>query len=397
VLAAFAAVLALGSATPASAATLQSLTCKSASVISGGSDSCTVKLSAAAPSGGTVITLTSSTSLLVAPASVTVAANATTATFQVTSKAVGQTYNTTLYAKSSGVALTYAIQLQPPTLSAITCTNSTIAASSTDNCTVALTGVAVSPGVAVTLKSNSTLLTTPSSVTVAASASSASFTVQAGAVSTSTAASLTATSGTISKSFAVELGTASRPQLTLASSSIAFGNVVVDEPATQTVVLTSSGTSALTLSAITVSGTGYSVSGLSLPLTLAPGASATLNVIFDPTTVSSSATAGTVTLASNSSTGAASIALSGTGVTPNYAVDLSWVAPTSSTDAVAGYGIYRASNGSASYSLVGTTTGTTSFVDTTVANGNTYAYYVVSEDASGNISSPSSVYSAKIP
>ena len=58
--------------------------------VTGGADSTgTVTLSAAAPAGGAVVALTSSnTNAATVPASVTVAAGATTATFAVTTKSV---------------------------------------------------------------------------------------------------------------------------------------------------------------------------------------------------------------------------------------------------------------------------------------------------------------------
>ena len=72
--------------------------------------------------------------------------------------------------------------------------------------------------------------------------------------------------------------------LSLQSTSVAFGDVNVGTPSYQLVTLTSSGTAAVTVSAGSVSGTGYSISGVSFPLTLNSGATATLDIEFDPTT-----------------------------------------------------------------------------------------------------------------
>ena len=72
----------------------------------------------------------------------------------------------------------------------------------------------------------------------------------------------------------------------------------------------------------------------------------TLDVQFDPATVG--ALTGQLTIQSNSSSnGTVVISLTGTGETVAHYVDLSWQAPGSSADPVAGYNIYRSTGGSA--------------------------------------------------
>jgi len=185
--------------------------------------------------------------------------------------------------------------------------------------------------------------------------------------------------------------------LTLQSTSVAFGDVSLNTPATQTVELTSSGTAALTISAASVTGAGFSLTGSSFPLTLEPEQTATLDIQFDPTVTG--ATTGAVTLTTDTSAGTAMIALSGTGeTTASYEVDLSWNAPTSSTDPVAGYDVYRTVSGSSSYQLLNSSVDDiTSYADTTAQTGTAYTYYVVSVDASGNQSAPSNLFSATVP
>ena len=102
------------------------------------------------------------------------------------------------------------------------------------------------------------------------------------------------------------------PTLTLSTATVSFGTVAVGATGTGSVTLTSSGTAPLVLSAGTVSGTGFTISGVSFPLTLNPGQTATLTVSFAPT--AAGAVSGAVTLTSNSSTGTSTtITLSGTG------------------------------------------------------------------------------------
>lgn len=187
------------------------------------------------------------------------------------------------------------------------------------------------------------------------------------------------------------------PALTLGASSVSFGNVNLNTTATQSVSLSSSGTAALTISAGSVTGAGFSISGLNFPVTLNPGQAATLYIGFDPT-VTGTAT-GAVTLTSNAANGStATISLSGTGQTVSHQVSLTWNAPTSSTDPVAGYNVYRAASGSSSYQLLNTSVdANTSYDDNTVQSGMSYSYYVESVDSSGNQSSPSNTYTASIP
>jgi predicted phage tail protein len=140
-----------------------------------------------------------------------------------------------------------------------------------------------------------------------------------------------------------------------------------------------------------VTGAGFSVSGATLPTTLNPGQSLALEVQFDPTTAASYS--GQLTIGTSVSN--PTVALSGTGV--SYAVDLSWAAPTGSTDPVVGYNIYRAPNGTTSFQrLNGTIDKLTTFTDSSVQAGGTYNYYVTSVDAQGVESPHSNTFSATV-
>jgi fibronectin type 3 domain-containing protein len=153
----------------------------------------------------------------------------------------------------------------------------------------------------------------------------------------------------------------------------------------------------VTISSANVTGAGFAVSGASFPLTLNPNQTVTLSVQFDPTAAGSAT--GTLTIVSNSSTNPTAVVnLSGTGVAPSYAVDLTWDAPTSSPDPVAGYYVYRAPSGGSSYQLLNTAAVTsTEYTDTTVQSGQTYDYIVESVDASGVTSVASNMAALTIP
>jgi hypothetical protein len=187
--------------------------------------------------------------------------------------------------------------------------------------------------------------------------------------------------------------------LTVNASSIAFGNVTINTPSTQSVTLQSTGSAPVTVSGVSVSGTGFTVSGGTFPLTLNPSQSATLSVQFDPT--AAGAATGQLTIASNASTNPrVQISLSGTGqaASTSYQVNLSWAAPTSSSDTVTGYNVYRAPSGGSSYAILNSGADSqTAYTDSTVQAGTTYQYYVTSVDSSGAESAPSNVATIVIP
>jgi fibronectin type 3 domain-containing protein len=139
------------------------------------------------------------------------------------------------------------------------------------------------------------------------------------------------------------------------------------------------------------------VSGASFPLTLNPGQTTTLNVQFKPATTG--AMSGQLTIASTAlSKGSAVVSLSGTGAQSESEVQLTWIAPSSPSDPIAGYKVYRAASGSSSFQLLSSSVDTqTDYLDSTGDSGTTYQYYVTSVDAAGAESVPSNTASVTIP
>jgi hypothetical protein len=97
-------------------------------------------------------------------------------------------------------------------------------------------------------------------------------------------------------------------------ASFSFGSVQTGSSKSLSGTLTNSGGTALTISAATASGSGFSLSGLTLPLTLNAGQSASFTAVFAPT--ASGAASGNITITSNGANPSLSIPVSGTGVTP---------------------------------------------------------------------------------
>jgi hypothetical protein len=102
--------------------------------------------------------------------------------------------------------------------------------------------------------------------------------------------------------------------LTATPLSVAFGNVQIGTSQSQTVTLGNTSTSTVNVTDATVTGTGFSTSGLSTPLALSPGQSAAFSVVFAPQ--SAGGVTGNLALINDGSTGTVNVALSGTGATP---------------------------------------------------------------------------------
>jgi len=100
-------------------------------------------------------------------------------------------------------------------------------------------------------------------------------------------------------------------QLSASPLSLAFGSVQIGSNATLMDSFTNTGGSNVTISQATVTGTGFSISGPSLPLVLSPGASVTFSTVFTPQSAANAT--GDITVASNGSNSALSVSLSGTG------------------------------------------------------------------------------------
>lgn len=95
-------------------------------------------------------------------------------------------------------------------------------------------------------------------------------------------------------------------------SSLTFGNVTSGASRTLTETLTNSGGTSLTISSVGANGIGFSVSGITLPATLAPGESVALKVLFNPT--SAGGVTGNIAITSNASNANPTVPLYGTGV-----------------------------------------------------------------------------------
>lgn len=162
----------------------------------------------------------------------------------------------------------------------------------------------------------------------------------------------------------------------------------------QTVTLTNIGNSSVSVSQVAESGTGFSLSAIGLPLTLAAGQTASFSVTFAPGAAGSDA--GSVTVVSNAANSPLTLALSGTGTAPvSHTVAISWT-PSAST--YNGFNVYRGTTSGGPYTRVDSALiSTLSYLDTSVIPGQTYYYVATEVDATGVESAYSSEVSAVIP
>jgi hypothetical protein len=188
-------------------------------------------------------------------------------------------------------------------------------------------------------------------------------------------------------------GSAGSGQLSINPAGINFGNVVDGTSRSQSATLSAS-LASVTVSSISMSGTEFSVTGVSPPVTIAAGNSVPFTITFTPQ-ASGSASAN-ATFISNASNSPTVQSLSGTGTAPpQHSVSLSW---TASTSVVVGYNVYRGPNTGGPYTKVNTVLqASTNYTDLTVSGGQTYYYVTTAVDASSVESAHSNEAQAVIP
>lgn len=109
--------------------------------------------------------------------------------------------------------------------------------------------------------------------------------------------------------------------LNVTPMNASFGSVPVGTASSQTIQLSNTGAAILTVSQISVAGSGYSTGNMSFPMALNPGQASTFNIQYLPTTVGSAT--GNVSVVSTAANSPATIILSGTGVTATQTLSLS--------------------------------------------------------------------------
>jgi Abnormal spindle-like microcephaly-assoc'd, ASPM-SPD-2-Hydin len=210
---------------------------------------------------------------------------------------------------------------------------------------------------------------------------------------------ITVTSNATDSSMPIDLtgtGQAAIQKLTANPASVSFGNATVGSSSARQVTVTNTGNVSTTISSAAIAGTGFSLSGSGSSVALNPGQSETYTVNFDPKSAGSDT--GTLSIASNAPGSPMKVSLAGTAsATPptNHSVALTW---DRSSSTVVGYFVYRSSKPSGPYAKVNSSAdASTSFSDSTVANGQVYYYVVTAVDSSNIESAYSNQVSVTIP
>src|SRR5437667_2751478 len=114
-------------------------------------------------------------------------------------------------------------------------------------------------------------------------------------------------------SFSVNVSATQQSGLAAIPSSNNFGTVPVGSSKTATETLSNTGNGKVTVSQVTITGAGFSLSGLNLPIALTSGQSYTFTVQFAPKT--SGSVTGKISVVYDRSSSTMSVAVSGTGST----------------------------------------------------------------------------------
>ena len=245
------------------------------------------------------------------------AAGAANGAISITSDA--QTPTAAVALNGTGVSATYTMSLSPATVSfgnvnAGSSATQTVQLSNTGNSSVTVSQIAAT-GTGISVSGLSTPVTLAPSQTVA-------LTVKfAPATSGTSTGSLTVTNSDAVNAVAAITGVGVQAGLSVTPSAASFGSVATGSTNSQTVQVKNSGTASLTISQATVSGTGFSLSGMAVPMTLAPGQSANFNVQYAPQSAGS--VTGAVSIISNAPNSPTTVALSGTGTTATATISVS--------------------------------------------------------------------------
>lgn len=231
--------------------------------------------------------------------------------------AQGQTTSVAL--SGTGIAATTTLSANP---AAIAFGNVNVGSSANQNITITNTGNSSTSITQITVNGQNVAVSGISTPLTLAPSQSAALNVQ---YSPAAAGSL---SGSISivnaqgQATAVSLtGSGVQASLVANPGSVSFSNVVVGTTSSQSLQIANSGNASLTITQANVSGAGFSVTGLSLPVTLAAGQNTTFNVQF--TTQSAGTVSGTLSLVSNAANSPSSLALSASTVAATKTLQVS--------------------------------------------------------------------------
>ena len=184
-------------------------------------------------------------------------------------------------------------------------------------------------------------------------------------------------------------------QLKVAPAAMNFGSVAVGSSSTAKKGTLTAGSSDVHVSTVDQTGQGYTLSGISFPVTVPAGKSISFSVTFSPT--ASGSAPGSLSFVSDATNSPAAETLSGSGGTAGSqrSVTLSWSASTSS---VQGYNIYRGTASGGPYTQLNSSLQpSTNYTDSSVQSSTTYFYVATAVDSNSVESGFSNETTAVVP
>ena len=294
------------------------------------------------------------------------AAGTASGTVSITSNAPGSPLNISL----SGSGTTTQAQLTiSPTSVAFSSVN--VGSNATQSVTLTNTGNASLNITAATIAGSGYSMSLAAPLTINAGQNTTFTVTFAPASAGSVSGSITITSNAPGSPATISLGgTGVQAQIAASPSSVSFGNVVVGTSNSQAVTLTNNGNATLTFSQVTVTGAGFSVTGLSTATTIAAGGRATFNAVFAPASIGT--VNGSIALVTNGSPAQLTISLTGTGQAATYvlganptSLNFGTVAVGSSTS----LGVTLSNTGNSNITISGVTVSGTGFSASGVTSG----------------------------
>ncbi len=205
---------------------LSSLTISPDVVYGGYSSTGTATLSAPAPAGGSVIMLSSTTSLATIPASVTVPSGQSSISFSIVTKAVASSTSATITASQGRSTFSASLSIQPlPIISSVSTWPTTVLGASPSLGTVLLSSVAPPGGSVVSLGATGPA-GVPHSVSVSAGSTTATFPITTPAVGSNETATISATLSGVTKTAVLTVNFGGFKSLTLSASTVLGGTSV---------------------------------------------------------------------------------------------------------------------------------------------------------------------------
>jgi Cep192 domain 4/HYDIN/CFA65/VesB-like, Ig-like domain len=197
-------------------------------------------------------------------------------------------------------------------------------------------------------------------------------------------------------------GEKATPKLTISPTSVNFGTRAVKTSTPQSVILTNTGNTSVSISSISVANPAFTVAGISKGVSLSPNQKLEFQVWFRPTIAGNAAA--TISLDSSASLAPVTLAVAGSAsnsttstpaATAAHSVTLDWSNGSSSTT---GYHVYRSEGSGGPFERLNQVLlATTSYKDTNVVNGGHYFYVVTAVASGGSESDYSNEVTVEIP